>query len=129
VPNIGPDAGVRARRVGPYSSLASLRKLDRRTSEGRFAKRVRDQLIDHVGGAPTVAQSILIEMITLRVLRVAMLADHVARSADVQERDDRQLGAWMNGLRRDLEVLGLQAPEQQVPLLHEYLSSRRKMVA
>jgi hypothetical protein len=118
-----------ARRVGPYSRRAAFAGLDRRTREGAFAGQVERELVDHVGGSPTMPQLLVIRLAVLKVVRIALLANVVAKQSEVDERDDHQLVSWMNSLRRDLESLGLQRPERQIQSLQEYLASKRRSAA
>jgi hypothetical protein len=119
----------KARRAGPYSKRAALAHLDHRTRQGKFAREVRTQLIEHVGGRPSAAQLLLIQMATLKALRIALLSDVVAGQVQVDERDDRQLVSWMNSLRRDLEALGLARPAERMPGIREILLERAKTAA
>jgi hypothetical protein len=119
----------KARRAGPYSRRAALANLDKRTREGTFAREVRTALIEHVGGKPTAPQMLLIQLATLKALRIALLSDVVAQQTDVTERNDRQLVSWMNSLRRDLETLGLARPAERIPGIRELLLERAKTAA
>jgi hypothetical protein len=71
----------------------------------------------------------VIQLATLKVLRLAMLADVIANQDMVDERDDRQLISWANSLRRDLEALGLQRPAERIPGIREILAERARPAA
>lgn len=44
------------RKIKPYSSSDSLRKLDGRSKEARLLRKVRAELTAHIGGRPTITQ-------------------------------------------------------------------------
>ena len=50
----------KTRQVGPYTRDKALAHLDLRTREGRFLMAIQDELTNHVGGAPSAAEAILI---------------------------------------------------------------------
>ena len=114
----------KAHRIGPYSRRTGLARLDARTSEGRFFRTVVAELEAHLGSRPTAPQRLLIKLAALKALRIALLAELVVTETAIEERDDRQLVAWMNGLRLDLQALGLARPERDAPSLATYLSKR-----
>jgi hypothetical protein len=98
------------RRVGPYS-----RKLQRgaigdcvdgRSAEGRFIRDLERQLVDHVGGSPSVTQRLLIERIIKIKLQLDGLDDKLT-SGDWTAHDQRTYGALLNAQRLCLRELGL----------------------
>jgi hypothetical protein len=95
------------RQIGAYSRPSSMAKVDGRTRHGRFIAAVRKRLSDHVGGNPSATQAVLIELAALMSLRIALLSDVVLSAAAIEERDDRQLVAWINSLARLMDKLGL----------------------
>jgi hypothetical protein len=98
------------RRVGPYS-----RKLQRgaigdcvdgRSAEGRFIRDLERQLVDHVGGAPSITQRLLIE----RIVKIKVQLDGLdgkLTSGDWTAHDQRTYGALLNAQRLCLRELGL----------------------
>src|SRR3979411_3130483 len=98
------------RRVGPYS-----RKLQRgaigdcvdgRSAEGRFIRDLERQLVDHVGGSPSVTQRLLIE----RIIKIKLQLDGLdgkLTSGDWTAHDQRTYGALLNAQRLCLRELGL----------------------
>ena len=98
------------RRVGPYS-----RKLQRgaigdcvdgRSAEGRFIRDLERQLVDHVGGSPSVTQRLLIE----RIIKIKLQLDELdgkLTSGDWTAHDQRTYGALLNAQRLCLRELGL----------------------
>lgn len=86
---------------------------DGRSIDGRFLRRVREQLSAHCGNAPSVTQRALIE-------RAAWLSLHVARfdvmalaAGGLSDHATRQYLSYSNSLGRLLRQLGLQAPPER----------------
>lgn len=119
----------KAHRIGPYSRDGALVRLDFRTREGKFARAIQDELTAHVGGQPSAAEQILIRMVSLKALRVALMAPQIMTSEAIDERADRQFLAWANSLRRDLDTLGITKRAAREPTLQEYLSSKQEPAA
>jgi hypothetical protein len=100
--------------VGPYSNHATLAKLDGRSKEARLMKSLRTELIAHVGGKPSVAQTILIEQATKLQLRIAMM-DREGTGTGMSERRQVEYLAWTGSLTRLLRDLGLEAASPPKP--------------
>ncbi|MEE9249739.1 MAG: hypothetical protein V3U93_01250 [Alphaproteobacteria bacterium] len=81
-------------------------------------------MTEHVGGAPTAAERILIRLASIKSLRLALMVDHVLSEQAITERDDRQYLAWSNSLRRDLDTLGLKRRAEVGPGLREILGGK-----
>lgn len=109
-------------KLGLYSRPKEVSRVDRRTTAGRLVAAVREELIAHVGGAPTVAQRLLIEAATHKAMRLAMVSDAFRQGipTSVLALDETFL-KFSNSLRADLQVLGIQAPKQEMPTLASYL--------
>lgn len=85
-------------------TLGSLGRLDRRTYPGRQARDLGAELIEHVGGDPTVMQRLLIE----RIIKMKMQLE--AFDAKLEEGgwtqyDQKIYGALNNALRLSLREL------------------------
>jgi hypothetical protein len=95
------------RRVGARSRSDRLRKLDGRRKEARRLAAITADLVAHVGGQPSAAQSFLIDRAALDILRLEMLdAEMVAGT--FSEHDGRIAHALRNSVRLILRDLGLQ---------------------
>ena len=122
-----PNNGVRPhwQRFGPFSEAKTLATLlDQRTHEGKFAAEVERALVDHVGGEPTGPQLLLIRCAALKALRIALMSRKVVTNESLTDLNDRQLVAWMNSLRRDLQALGMERPEQAPKTLTAYIGGK-----
>ena len=112
-------------RLGLHSRPHQLARVDKRTAEGRFVSTVRAELVRHVGGSPTVPQRLLIDAITYKALRLAMITE-AARSGTSASPDklDELFLKYSGSLREDLRLLGLQAPAAEAPTLAAYLEGK-----
>jgi hypothetical protein len=79
--------------VGPYSTHATLAKLDGRTKEARLVKCLRSELVAHLGGKPTIAQRLLIDQACQLQLRIALM-DADGSGGGLTERNQVQYLAW-----------------------------------
>jgi hypothetical protein len=98
------------RRLGPYSR--KLRRgavgdcVDGRSAEGRFIRDLERQLIDHVGGAPSVTQRLLID----RVIKIRLQLDALDEKVGTPTwtpHDSRTYGGLLNAYRLTTRELGL----------------------
>ncbi|HTV44845.1 MAG TPA: hypothetical protein VMF05_05980 [Stellaceae bacterium] len=112
------------RKVGPYSRMlrrgAIGASIDGRSTLGRFIRDLEQQLISHVGGAPSITQRLLID----RTIKVTVQLDALDRklmAADGwNEHDGRTHNALINRQRLLLRELGIDrasAPESVDDLL------------
>jgi hypothetical protein len=112
------------RKYGPYSTPTSLTAVDGRCRVARQIREFTASLVEHVGGQPSPAQSVLIREASLKNAKVVMLADKILEGAELDlDLASRCYLAWSNSLRRDLEALGLGQPEKQLPALRGYLKA------
>jgi hypothetical protein len=68
---------------------------------------VTADLIAHVGGDPSATQLIVIQGAAVKAVRLALLSEHLL-TGDPGDGDQHHVLAWLNGLRRDMETLGLE---------------------
>ena len=85
---------------------------------------IQAELTNHVGGAPSAAEAILIRLASLKALRVALMAPKIMTSEAIDERADRQFLAWANSLRRDLDTLGIAKRAESSPRLADLLGGK-----
>ena len=107
-----------APKVGGFSTLNRIMKADGRTHIAKLLKEVRASLAEHLGGAPTAAEAILVHSVSIKVVRLALLDERVLSDL---ESDKHQWLSWSNSVRRDLEVLGLRPEGKGGPRLRELL--------
>jgi hypothetical protein len=59
-------------KVGGIYTINALQKRDGRTREARLVKRLRNELVAHIGGAPSVMESAAIDQVCEIALRIAI---------------------------------------------------------
>jgi hypothetical protein len=77
--------------------------------EARLMRETRAALTTHVGGAPSVAQQMLIERAAQLQLRLAMFDRTFAKDGADSESASKRYVAWSASLSRTLRILGVQA--------------------
>lgn len=98
--------------------------VDGRTRLGKWMDHLRNELSRHVGGEPSVAESILIEQIVIKTLKVHLYHVGLFKNKSFGSRDHAL--AIQNSIRLDLMALGLQRRQKRVLDLDEYLKEKQK---
>jgi hypothetical protein len=101
-----------------------------RIKEGRRLQAFRAALIEHVGGAPTKVQAVLIDRATMLQCHVSRMDTQALQDGGMSDHASRQYLAWSNSLTRTLRELGLAAapaPKDPRPFW-ERMSSQRDLV-
>jgi hypothetical protein len=80
------------------------------------------ELTKHVGGDPSITQSIIIDGLALKVLRRHYANVHFFKNKDTGSRD--HLLALENSIRLDCVALGLTHQEKKLLRLEDYLKSK-----
>ena len=108
------------RRLGPYSrrlqrgAIADL--YDGRSADGRFIRHLEAELTQHVGGAPSITQRLLID----RIIKVRIqldLLDAKLAGGTWTPHDSRTYGGLLNALRLTARELGLERTPERTPTL------------
>ena len=84
----------------------------------RFLEITREELTQHLGGHPTVAQKLMIERIAMTLLRIELMDRDALKSdtpGEITERQSHDYLAWVNTVGRLLRTLGLE-PASARPL-------------
>jgi hypothetical protein len=108
---------------GIWADLKGLH-VDGRTRVGKWMDHLRVELIRHVGGEPSVAESILIEQIVIKTLKAHLY--HVGLFKDKAFGSKDHVLAIQNSIRLDLQALGLQRRKKKVLDLSQYLQSKKE---
>jgi len=74
---------------------------------------VREDLLEHIGGKPTVVERMLIERASILTLRLAKLDQKIVADRHFTEHDNNHAIAWTNALTRVLVALGVHADAVQ----------------
>jgi hypothetical protein len=111
------------RQLGPHSRAHRLAHFDNRTREGLIVNRLRKELIEHVGGNPSIVECTVIERCCWLQLRLAMLDRKMMQGHSFTEIDNNSYIAWTNALVRTMTRLGF-APKRNVtrPTLDEIVA-------
>lgn len=110
--------------IGRYSRRYTLAKLDGRRREARLLQVARDELLAHVGGAPSAVQARLIERAAMLTLHVALFDARAIEANGLSDRDAREYLAYSNSLTRALAQLGIKAAALKPPSLAEHFARR-----
>jgi hypothetical protein len=108
------------RKLGPCSRVESLGNLDQRTRSAAYLRRVRAELVEHVGGAPDAVQKLLIDRLAVIALRLKLYDEAFAEGKRVTEFDNRTYGALHSQYRLMLAQLG-PAAAARAPTLAEII--------
>jgi hypothetical protein len=100
--------------IGPRSRPHRLRKLDGRSREAQFLKRIERELLDDLGGPGnvSVAKRLLVERVAIDLMRLELLDARMAAET-VTVHDGRVAHALRNSVRLTLRALGLEAVKSQ----------------
>ncbi|HZT88321.1 MAG TPA: hypothetical protein VFA12_10140 [Stellaceae bacterium] len=120
------DASKSQRRITPHSRLLRRGCVDGRSREGRFLAAARAELVEHLGGAPTPAERVLIDRLAWLRLRVALYDEQMIAGRPFTEYDQRAYLAFSNAIARGAAALGLKSRPAPKPSLAEYLASRAR---
>ena len=80
------------------------------TREARLYRALRTELIQHVGGSPSITQRALIDRLAWLQLQLAKMDERMMRTGEMSDHAGRQYLAWANSVARMLGQLGLHAP-------------------
>lgn len=111
--------------VRPYSRSRSLAKIDGRTREARFLKAARAELIEHIGGRPSVTERALIERAVWLLLRMELLNGRLTGGDSFTHHDQLGYLGWSNALGRCLRELGLKPRTEAPSSLAQYIAARK----
>lgn len=113
--------------LGPHSRAFARGSLgdaiDGRSREGKFLRKVEAELTEHVGGAPSFTQRLLIRRAARALLRLELLDEKMA-SGNWTDHDARTFGGLNNALRLCLRELGFKAAPPKTPTLQDYLNQK-----
>ncbi len=110
--------------MAAISARNTLAKLDGRTREARLMESTRNDLVAHVGGAPSATQRAMIERAANLTVRIAIMDRRFAETKQQTEQDSRVYLAWTNTLSKTLRHLGLEGPPAKTKTLQDHLKER-----
>jgi hypothetical protein len=109
------------KRVGPFSKAGQWALMDGRSTEARFARTIREALVEGLAREPTAAEALIISSIAFKALRCSLLAPRVLQQNNGL---DHHWLSWSNSMARDLALLGLGPSRVPAPSLAQYLLER-----
>ena len=116
--------------VGPWEAKRQLAFVNRRHERGPFVAALRAELIRDLGGDPSAAKRLLVDMATYAALQVSrIVTPDLARGEELTHEQLDDLARWQRELRDTLRVLGVERVEAAPPSLQDYLAERAKKVA
>jgi hypothetical protein len=111
---VEPHRNQHSRNLGPHSKVHRLVRVDGRTSAGLIVKRLRDDLIKHIGGNPSVVQRVMIERCCFLQLRISLLDIKITSGHTWTENDNNSYLSWTANLVRIMSRLGVE-PKRSTP--------------
>jgi hypothetical protein len=112
------------RKIGPHSRLLRRGSIDGRSREGRFLAACRAELAQHLGGAPSRAEAVLIDRVAWLRLHIALIDERAAGGTAMSAHDQRAYLAFSNAVVRATRQLGLKGAAEPAPSLSEYLTRK-----
>jgi hypothetical protein len=112
-------------RLGVRSRWQSFKVIDARTYEGKVIGSIKAALTAHLGGKPSAAEAIIIELVAFNALRTVMLHNIMAKDMEQSPTllDDYIL-KFTGSVTSGLKDLGLKSPMKELPSLGAYLEAR-----
>jgi hypothetical protein len=123
MPSGGPRIAKRPRPWGPRKNR--FRQIDGRLYEGHLERRTIRDLTAHLGGDLTPPQQILVETAAKLVVVLDILSVNLVTKGEIGDFASRQILAYVGHLRRILETLGLERPQQMPKRLADVLTIKR----
>lgn len=109
-PPIRPPGVPRRSGRGAFNPEATISGLDGRSSERRFMKKLRAELLTQIGGPPTAVERALIEQAVALALRLRAMDLRFLAGGQMSEHDSRTYLAWSGHYTRTVQRIGVMAP-------------------
>ena len=100
-------------------------KIDGRSAEAKFLKKIAAELANQIGREPTFAESMLIRRASRSMLQLEIL-DSKLMLGNWSEYDSRVQGGLNNNVRLCLRELGIKPAPKPKATLGEYLAAKSK---
>jgi hypothetical protein len=118
-PRLAPPTHKVHARVGPYSQHGAVSLIDGRSREAQLMKRVRAELVAHVGGNPGAVQRQLIERACRLTLQLEFMDERIMHGEALGPAQHNHYLAWSNALTRTLARLGVKPAAAAKPSIAE----------
>jgi hypothetical protein len=100
--------------------------VDGRSREAKALRRFRAQLIQHIGGSPSVAQEAMIQSICQLRLRLLALDQSFARRGTMTETESRHYRGWTSTYHAALKEIGPDAVPTFSPMALHWPRTRSR---
>ena len=99
-----------------------VQRFDKRTIEGRALGQIEAALVTALGGDPSPQQLLIVQRVSIKALRCALLEKELVRTGCRLSRStEKQYLAFSRSMREDLRTLGLKRQSKPVQGLASYI--------
>jgi hypothetical protein len=98
-------------------------KIDLRTMDAKFLRRVKAQLVKHCGGTPSPPEFLLIDQASILVLQLARLDERIVAGTNTAADDERH-SALLQRLCRILAEIGMVGEVNHAPSLNARIAMK-----
>jgi len=117
-----------ARTIGPHSRRIALGMIDGRRREAKLMRDVRDELVQHCGGKPSIVQRRLIDRAAVLALRLALM-DAESPTGSMSERNAREYLCWHSAYVRTLKAITTAPAPQETNLFERIRQEAQQNLA
>jgi hypothetical protein len=114
------------KKIGPHSQRGTLAKLDGRGVIARRMRAIKDELLEALGGVDAISPQklMILNGLAWRAVRCEMLLSDSLSRGEVAIAAEQLITSHLNGIRRDLEAIGLERWQPPPKTLQQYLEER-----
>jgi hypothetical protein len=94
-----------AQKLGVHWKAHALWKIDRRTKQAAYLRRVREELNRHIGANPSIIDKMLVDRACMLSLRLVQIDRMILEERPLTDIDTRMAVSWQNALVRTLNSL------------------------
>jgi hypothetical protein len=109
-------------RKDTYSRPCRVAGVTTRSAEGRLIRDVRADLINHVGGAPSATQRVMIERAVMLTVQLGRMDAKALADGAMSEHASREYLAWSNTLTRTMKALGIKGAADRAPSIKDFIT-------
>lgn len=97
-----------------------------RLQTNNLMQEVRTELISHLGGAVTLPQSLVIDIVAIKIARLAILSSNLLDSRTNNHADGDDFLTWSESLCRDLKMLTGGTDAELAPTINKFIDSAHR---
>ncbi|MDN3568656.1 hypothetical protein ACFQY5_41330 [Paeniroseomonas aquatica] len=92
-----------AKELGPFSRKTAVNRLDKRTAPARLMKKVRRDLLEHLGNRPlSITESMIVDQICWLHLHVSLANAKASEGGEMSDIFARTYQGWSSSLQKAL---------------------------